>query len=497
MTFHPSFDNVFLHKGCLVFNGKNMDCFVGRKKELAQIKALDNTPFPKLVVIKGRRRIGKSQLVEEASKGKIFLNFTGLPPIEDLSDQDQRDSFAQQVSQYFHIPPFSFNDWSDGFAHVTKYLTQKPTVLLLDEISWMGSKDPTFVPKLKVWWDVTLKKYPNLILVFCGSVSTWIEKNIIRSTAFFGRISLQIDLEDLSLKESFELLKKLGVKASTYDIFKILSITGGVPWYLVQINPQETIDSNIKRLCFKKNGLLVHEFDRIFNDLFGRSADIYRKIVGSLASGMKTRQEIMGDLNYPDGGYMTNHLEALEISGFITKHYHWSLKTKKMGRNSLYRLSDNYLRFYLSYINPNLPKITQNSFEDLAKLPGWEAMMGYQVENLLLKNRNLILKELGIPPEDIVADNPYHQTPRIDQRGCQIDYLIQTQANNLYVCEFKFRRKELTTEIIDQMKDKINRFYKPKGYGIAPVLLHLGDVSNALYESRYFYRIIDIEKFLE
>ena len=474
-----------------------MDHFVGRKRELGQVKALDNTPLPKLVVIKGRRRVGKSQLVEEFSKGKIFINFTGLPPLDAVGAQDQRNSFAQQISQCFNIPPFSFDDWSDGFAHVTKHLTQKPTVLLLDEISWMGSKDPTFVPKLKVWWDVTLKNYPHLILVFCGSVSTWIEENIIKSTAFFGRITLQIDLEDLSLKESFELLRKIGVKASTYDVFKILSITGGVPWYLMQINPQETIDNNIKRLCFEKNGLMVNEFDRIFNDLFGKASDIYRKIVESLSSGMKTRKDIIDDINYPHGGYMTHHLEALEISGFITKHYNWSLKTGKMGRNSLYRLSDNYLRFYLKYIRPNLQKITQNSFEDISRLPGWESMMGYQVENLLLKNRSLILEALGIKAEDIVADNPYHQRAKEGQRGCQIDYLIQTHSNNLYVCEFKFKRKEITTEIIDQMKEKISRFYKPRGCGVAPVLLHLGDVSDAVHDSRYFYRIIDIEAFLE
>ena len=474
-----------------------MDYFVGRKRELSQVHGLDSSPLPQLVVIKGRRRVGKSQLAEEFSKGKIFINFTGLPPLETVSAQDQRNSFAQQISQYFNIPPFSFDDWSAGFAHVTKQLTQDPTVLLLDEISWMGSKDPTFVPKLKVWWDVTLKHYPNLIIVFCGSVSTGIEENIIRSTAFFGRISLQIDLEDLSLKESFDLLNKLGVKSSTYDIFKVLSITGGVPWYLMQINPQDTIDHNIKRLCFEKNGLLVNEFDRIFNDLFGKSSDIYRRIVESLSSSMKTRKEIMDELQYPHGGYMTKHLDALEISGFIAKHYNWSLKTKKMGRNSLYRLSDNYLRFYIKYIRPNIPKISQNSFQDISRLSGWESMMGYQVENLLLKNRSLILNALGVRAEDIVADNPYHQRAQKNRRGCQIDYLVQTHSNNLFVCEFKFKRKEITTEIIDQMKEKISRFSQPRGFGIAPVLLHLGEVSEAVYDSRYFYRIIDIEEFLK
>ena len=473
-----------------------MSSFIGRKRELEKIKSLDALSFAKLVVIKGRRRVGKSRLIEESAKNKIFLDFSGLPPVEIITDQDQRDNFAKQIAQHFSLPPFSFEDWSDGFAHITRHLTQEPTVLLLDEISWIGSKDRTFVPKLKVWWDLFLRNYPNLILVFCSSISTWIENNIINSTAFFGRITLQLDLEELSIRESRELLESSGVKASSYDIFKILSITGGIPWYLKHINPQKTVDNNIKELCFEKEGLLVNEFNRIFTDLFGKSGEIYKRIIESLSKGMKTRAEILHDLQYPSSGYLSHHLESLRISGFVAKQYQWSLKTEKLGRQSLYRLSDNYLRFYLKYIAPNLPKIMQNSFEDMGRLQGFESMMGYQVENLLLNNRSLLLEAIGIRPEDIVADNPYIQRPFDEHRGCQIDYMIQTNTHNLYVCEFKCRRKEITLEVVDQMKEKIRRLSKPKGFGVAPVLMHLGDVADAVYDSKYFYRVIDIENFL-
>jgi len=157
-------------------------------------------------------------------------------------------------------------------------------------------------------------------------------------------------------------------------------------------------------------------------------------------------------------------------------------------------LSDNYLRFYIHYIEPNLPRIEQGVFLEmpLSSLPGWESMLGFQLENLLLKNRPLIYRAIGIHPQDIVVDNPYMQRTSIRRKGCQIDYLIQTHSNTLFVCEVKMRRRELGTEVIEAMKGKIEALSLPKGFGVSPVLLHLGPISDALLNSRYFYRIIDI-----
>ena len=156
-----------------------------------------------MVIIKGRRRVGKSRLVIEFAKNKTFLPFAGLAPIKEVSAQDQRNVFSSQLSTLFRLPPFTFSDWLDGFAHLSQHLNDQPTVILFDEISWMGSKDPTFLPKLKIWWDQLSENKTNIILILCGSVSTWIENNIIKSTAFFGRISLNITLAPFSLSESF------------------------------------------------------------------------------------------------------------------------------------------------------------------------------------------------------------------------------------------------------------------------------------------------------
>ena len=109
-----------------------------------------------------------------------------------------------------------------------------------------------------------------------------------------------------------------------------------------------------------------------------------------------------------------------------------------------------------------------------------------------MKNRSLLYQSLGIHAQDVVIDNPYFQKASGRKKGCQIDYLIQMHSNTLFVCEVKMRRRELGLEVIDAMKTKIASLALPKGFGISPILLHLGPVSDALLSTRYFYRIIDI-----
>src|SRR5262245_20732769 len=109
--------------------------FVGRVNELLRLQDLSRSGLASLVVIKGRRRIGKSRLAEEFGKDKVFLSFSGLAPVKGVTAQDQRDAFAGQLAALFHLPPFTFTDWSDAFAHLSRHLTKKLTVILFDEIS--------------------------------------------------------------------------------------------------------------------------------------------------------------------------------------------------------------------------------------------------------------------------------------------------------------------------------------------------------------------------
>lgn len=477
---------------------KNTKYFIGREEELHRLNGVASLRRSAMVVVKGRRRVGKSRLISEFAKDKVFLSFAGMAPVDGVTAQDQYRAFANDLSALFNIPPFRFDDWLDGFAHLTKNLGDKQTVILFDEISWMGSKDLTFLPKLKMWWDRISEQKSNIILVLCGSVSTWIEENIIRSTAFFGRVTLHMTLNPLTLPESYQLLQKLNIKCSTYDTFRLLSITGGIPWYLENIQAKESIDENIKLLCFTPNGLLVNEFDLIFHDLFNRRGDVYKKIVSILAQGMRDYAQIREELKYPEGGGLHPYLSALITSGYVTKHQGWSIKTGKPSKKTLFRLSDNYLRFYLKVLEPLLGRINGGTYQDIAlsAIPGWNSFMGFQIENLLLVNRRQLLKAIGVYPQDVLSDNPFLQHQTKAHGGVQIDYLVQSVNKTLYLCEFKFNRNEIRSDVIKDVQSKIDNLSIPKGISVSPVLFHFGGVSDSVLDSQFFYRIIDINDFL-
>lgn len=474
-----------------------MNQFVGREDEMDLLLAMHRRKFPSLIVIKGRRRVGKSRLVAEFAKkvrGRSW-RFSGLAPTEEVTEQKQRDHFVDQLASQAKESTFSCLDWNHVFIHLSKHI-KAGDVVLFDEISWMGGADPTFIPKMKVWWDE--QRLP-FVLVICGSVSTWIEDNILNSTAFFGRVNLTMTLEPLDLCLSNQLLSKAGFQGSVYDRYKVLSILGGIPWYLEQVMSGWGADQTLLTFCFKQGGLLVVEFDRLFHDLFNGRGKTYKRIMDALKSGPKTLADIRTHLDFAQSGTLSQLMDHLVTAGFVQKHILWSFKTTKPLKQSLYRISDPYMRFYLKVIEPLRHRIEQGNFQamTLSAIPGLESHLGFQMESLLLQNRDLLLKSIGIVRSEILVDGPYRQAKNSIQKGCQIDYLIQTQTHNLFICEFKFNRRMLGMDVVEAHKAKCNALKVPRGFAKVPVLFHVGEVSAEVDTCGYFYRIIDLTRWLE
>ena len=208
------------------------------------------------------------------------------------------------------------------------------------------------------------------------------------------------------------------------------------------------------------------EFDRIFHDLFNGKGTSCKKILDSLKDGMRSLSEVRKITGFPHSGTLSSFMEHLIIAGFVQKQNLWSFKTNKPLKQSLYRISDPYMRFYLKLIEPNRNKIDLDGFinTSISNLPGFEAHIGLQLEQLLLQNRNTLMKSIGINPTDVVACGPFRQSKTSTKSGCQIDYLIQTTTKNLFVCEFKFKRRELGSGIISSMQEKIRALKVPRGF---------------------------------
>ena len=472
--------------------------FIGRDQELKRLENLSNKRGASFVVVRGRRRIGKSRFVQEFGKNKGLLKFSGLAPNKKMTAQDQREHFANQLTIQLSIAKPDSADWYNLLLALAQNIKKENTVILLDEISWMAQNDPTFLPKLKEIWDSEFNDRSNLILIVCCSISSWIEKNIMSSTGFFGRICELITLSELPIQDSLKLLDSVKFKGSHLEKFILLTVSGGVPWYIILLGSTINLNNNISNLCFHEDGILVTEYKRVFHDLFGKRSEVYSQIVHFLANGPQENNAIAKGINYSRSGLLSEYLDDLVLSGFLAKDITWSFKTGLNRKIFRYRLKDNYLRFFIKVIEPNLGKIQRGHFvnQSYTNMPNFNSTTGLQFENLVLNNREHIYKSLGIQRQNIIADNPYFQRGTKKITGCQIDLLIQTNLKHFYLCEIKFSQKTIGTKVIKEVSDKLQAIELPGGFAISPVLIHYGELSDQLEDADFFIQTIDTRNWI-
>jgi len=477
-----------------------MSQFIGRQSDLRKILMLKDKTNASLIVLMGRRRIGKSSLVEAVSKKyKNYISIVGLAPQENMTNQNQLQNFQLQLESFFKKKLQPLLSWHQAFEILATLTKKGDWLILLDEISWMGSFDSDFPGQLKIAWDQQFKKNPRLNLILCGSVSAWIDKNILNNADFVGRISMQMSLEELPLSACNEFWLSKKYQISSLEKLKLLSITGGVPKYLEEIIINQSAENNILRLCFQSEGFLFNEFDKIFNDIFQKRNSTYNKIVRKLSEKKLSMSELARSLKMKPNGDFSECLHNLEISGFIKKDFNYDLQGKKQGL-SFYRLKDNYLRFYFKYIEPNKEKIQGKTFkfESVYQFANWESTVGLQFENLILQNLNDLYLLLGISPVQIEAAGPYIQRKTARTKGaCQIDILITTKDKTIFICELKVKDK-IESSVIKDVERKIKTLRIPRGYSLRPILIYEGDLTEKTEQDlkRYFSRLIKFAEFL-
>lgn len=474
--------------------------FVGRNNELTLLTKLKQKKTSSLVCILGRRRIGKSTLVEQFSKSfKSFYSIQGLAPAQGLTNQDQLNHFSGRMASFFKKDKILFESWTEAFFKLAEYTQKGEFLIFFDEISWMGRQDPAFASALKEAWDEKFKKNPKIILILCGSVSTWIEDNILKNMSFEGRISLEINLQELSLPELNQFWTKKHYKISSFEKMMILSVTGGVPKYMEEVLESETAEKNLMRLCFTKEGFLFNDFSKIFTDIFERKSPALEKIIRTCLLEKLSPAEVAKKIGRSQNKEFTDHIHILEIAGFLSRDYCYK-PDGEISKLSYLRVKDNYLRFYIKQIEPLRDQIIRagKTLKTYKDIKGIESLFGYQFENLILANRQLLNFHLDIENNEILFSSPYQQRKTALNKGaCQIDLLVGTHFNTFYLCEFKCQ-KWIDKTIIDEVQRKCDVIQLPRRSSVRPVLVYEGEIfppHKNLIED-YFFRMIRFEDLL-
>ncbi|MBF0312883.1 MAG: ATP-binding protein [Oligoflexia bacterium] len=471
--------------------------FLGREEELQQLSALwslRSTRGAALVACTGRRRIGKSALIKHFTSisNADFILFQGLSPRKGQTNQDQINNVMADFRKQFKTPKISVDDWSDVFELISEKIPQgKKSVMLLDEISWMAAHDPDFPGKFKSAWDAHLKDHSHLIVVICGSVSSWIEENILNNTGFVGRFHLHLNVEEMPLHQAKIFWGKHEERISAEEKLRYICASGCVPRYLEEVDPTLPTEKNLQRLAFSPGGILFSDFEAIFHDIFSRRSAKYKEIIQTLINGPQSFQNICKEIKVTRNGVISKYLEDLVRAGFLRRDSNYDLQGKQ-SKLAQYRIKDNYLRFYLKYILPHKDKIEKRMFKTFSfdQLANWPAIAGLLFESTVLNNIDKVYRKLKLENADILCAGPHFQRNTSRSKGaCQIDILIQTRFRHLYVCEIKFKKK-IDKSIIAAMKKKLAVFTTPKHYSISPVLICGGEIDEEVIAEQYFAAII-------
>ncbi len=475
--------------------------FIGRDHEVRRLQEAIASKRAELGFVYGRRRVGKSTLLQHLVKRKGDLYFEGL---RGISEKEQIEHFLIQLSEQSGAPRAQASDWREALDALTFYIKSGVHYVVFDEFPWMASGRTALVSLLKYYWDNHWKKNGRLTLVLCGSIAAFMARHVVHSEALHNRKTFEIHLRPLPALEAKRFFNDF---RSSHEIARFLMIFGGVPKYLEQIDPKRSLAQNLDALCFHKHGFFYNEFETIFKEQF-KVTKTYERIVKQLAKKRASREQLAKTLRMSAGGGFSGYLENLEQAEFVKIMHPLGIgKSDSAEKTSRVYLWDEWLRFYFAFVAPHRKRIAHQTepglFEALTAR-SFETWCGLSFELLCLKNMPTLLQGLGISEASVLDYGPFfrqgsRKAPakgRTAEEGLQIDILLKRRGDVLTVIECKFRNQPIGPNVVSQMKKKIALLKAPRGFTIERILISAGDVSDAVIHSGYFHQIAGLETVL-
>ncbi|PCH57382.1 MAG: ATPase [Legionellales bacterium] len=426
-----------------------MEKIAGRIAEQQILTAALQSNKAELIALYGRRRIGKTYLVNSFFKDKgLFFELTG---IKDASLKQQLLNFNLEFSNLFfngkqQTTPSS---WLKAFAQLQQQIgnisPEKKIILFFDEIPWLASPRSNFLGALEHFWNRHASRNNNVIVIICGSAASWMIKKIINNKGgLHGRLTRKIRLLPFTLQETKQFLQANNIDLDNKQIIEIYMAIGGVAKYLTFIERGKSSAQIINDICFSPNGALSREFHNLYHSLFN-NAENHIKIIIALAqkiSGL-SKNEIIAKTKINSGGSLTNIMHELERSGFIAKIPMYG----KSIYNATYRLIDEFSIFYLSWminLNHDLNDVGSHYWLQQHAQPKYSTWAGLAFESICLKHLITIKQALGIAAVTSYASSwRYISRSAEDTTGAQIDLVIDRSDNCINLCEIKFSKNKL------------------------------------------------------
>ncbi len=245
---------------------------IGRVEEQALLADMLQSNRSDMLAVTGRRRVGKTYLIRNFFAANMAFEMSGML---NATNTQQLQNFQIAFEKWFpakgkkKAPP---NNWLSAFEQLSIQLSKAKTkakpVLFFDELPWLDTRRSGFLAAFDWFWNSWAVK-KNILVVICGSASSWMTSKIINSRGgLHNRVTKRIHLKPFTLTETEAFLQYNSIKLSRYQIIQLYMALGGIPHYLKEIKKGQSAAQNIHRICFDKNGLLVNEFDNLYKALF-------------------------------------------------------------------------------------------------------------------------------------------------------------------------------------------------------------------------------------
>ncbi|MES2199162.1 MAG: ATP-binding protein [Chlamydiota bacterium] len=468
-----------------------MKNFIGRTFEWNRLSSLGGSREPCILVVYGRRRVGKTELLEQVYADRNILKFEG---IHGKSQKDQMAHVLWQLSEYAKNPllsKLSLNSWTEVFKCIYDEIPDGTWTLYFEEIQWLADYQDDFVSELKFAWDNYFKNKENLLLILCGSSPSFVINQVIHSKSLYNRSQEELHLKEFSLSETAEYLSSRS-KREVLDAY--LSI-GGIPEYLKRCKTASSVFLSLCENTFLPDSFFSKEYERIFVSSLANNKH-YRSIIEFLSlRRFATREEILQHLKISTTGSLTNILKDMELCGFICKYSPYNL-----GETSLltrFCISDNYLQFYYKFVKPISSDIQKGSYKDFStsaiKFDTYQKWLGFAFERFCRNKHRLIATILGFHGVHYSSGAFFNRASQKLESGFQFDLVFDRDDKVITLCEIKYIQSKVGISVIEEFERKLKFFPNSKNKTIQKILIAPEGASDTLESRHYFDRVIHLE----
>lgn len=448
-----------------------MESIVSRKREIAVLESMYHSKKAEFLAIYGRRRVGKTILIDTFCQSKKGLYFS-ISGTQHAPLAEQLANFMQRISDVFYsgVALKTVKNWREAFQVLTQAINTVPKnqiiLLFFDEFPWLATKNSRLLQYFDYFWNQYWSKNSRIKLTICGSSASWIIDKIIRNKGgLHNRVTCEIHLEAFNLHETRLYLKSRGIKLNNKQIVEIYMLLGGIPYYLSRITKGMSATQITETLAFQQSSFLLEEFNNLYDSLFD-GGEIYIELMRSISGsrhGLALKEIIKKCHKLTAGGEAKKKIQALEDAGFI-------MRFKPYGhskRGLYYRVIDEYTLFYFRWIEPLKDALKAKSLKrgywlEMANTPAWYTWSGLAFEAICFKHLTQISNALNLPAAALADSWQYTPTSGNTDDGAQIDLLFDRPDDSITICEIKYSN---TPYAIDKqyaklLQRKLNVFQK-------------------------------------